>query len=187
MAEVVPRLKKEYEEKIRSELQKELGYDSPMAAPNLEKIVVNSGLGEATDDSSILEEVSEIVAKITGQKPVITKARTAISAFGIKKGAEVGVKATLRGKRMWFFFDKLINIVFPRTRDFRGKSPDSFDDNFNYSIGIEEHIVFPEIDPTKFQKSRGLGITLVIDSKSEEESKKFLEKFNFPFKKEDKR
>ncbi|MBD3329058.1 50S ribosomal protein L5 [Candidatus Dojkabacteria bacterium] len=181
MEKTKPRLKEEFNKKIAKELQKELEYASIMAVPHLKKIVINSGVGEAVDNKVALEEVVEILTKISGQKPIITKAKKAISTFKIRKGQEIGAKVTLRGDRMWYFFDKLVNIVFPRVKDFRGLPPKAFDGSGNYSVGIEEHTVFPEIDTNKVQKVRSLQVILVIKSLSDEDSKKFLEKFGFPF------
>jgi len=178
------RLREAYKNKYRDELKKELGLKSTMAVPNLERIVVNSGVGEAVDNKQALEDVIEIMTLITGQKPVVTSAKKAVSSFKIREGNEIGVKVTLRGDRMWDFFDKLVNITLPRVKDFHGLSPKSFDGSGNYSIGIEDHVVFPEIDPNKVQKLRSLQITLVISGNSDDNSKAFLDKFGFPFKKD---
>ncbi|HEQ65355.1 MAG TPA: 50S ribosomal protein L5 [bacterium] len=184
MAEFEPRLKKEYYEKYRDELFTELGLSSIMEVPKLRKIVVNVGVGEAVDNSAALDEVVEILTEITGQKPVITKAKKAISTFKIRIGNEIGVMVTLRGDKMWYFFDKIISIALPRTKDFRGLSLGSFDGNGNYNIGIREHTVFPEIDPNKVQKVRGMQVTIMIDSNNDDQSKKLLDKFGFPFVKD---
>lgn len=184
MEKTAPRLKEEYNKKIAKKLQKELKYDSIMAVPHLKKIVLNCGVGAAVDNSAELEDAVEILTKISGQKPIVTKARKAIASFKVRKGQEIGTKVTLRGDRMWYFFDKLINIVLPRTKDFRGLSPNAFDGSGNYTIGIEEHTVFPEIDSNKVQKVRGLQVILVIKSLSDGDSRKFLEKFSFPFAEE---
>ncbi len=178
------RLREAYKNKYRDELKKELGLKSTMAVPNLERIVVNSGVGEAVDNKQALEDVIEIMTLITGQKPVVTSAKKAVSSFKIREGNEIGVKVTLRGDRMWDFFDKLVNITLPRVKDFHGLSPKSFDGSGNYSIGIEDHVVFPEIDPNKVQKLRSLQIPLVISGNSDDNSKAFLDKFGFPFKKD---
>ncbi len=176
------RLKEQYTKKYREELKKELDLSSNMAVPKLEKIVVNSGVGEATTNSQAIEDMAEIMMLITGQKPVVTKAKKAVSSFKVREGDEIGVKVNLRGERMWSFFDKLVNVVLPRIKDFRGLSPKAFDGSGNYSLGIEDHIVFPEIDPNKVQKIRGLQITLVFSTDNDEYSKAFLNKFGFPFK-----
>lgn len=177
------RLKEKYDKTLRPELQKELGYKSVMQVPRLLKIVVNSGVGEAVLNGAAINEVAENLGLITGQKPVVTKARRAVSGFKIRENMEIGVAVTLRGERMWNFFDKLISVVFPRTKDFRGISPKSFDGRGNFSLGIREHTVFPEIDSNKVQKLRGLQVTLVFASKSDSDTKLFLDKFGFPFAK----
>ncbi len=184
MTNEMPRLKKEYLTKYKQELQKELELDSVMQVPVLEKIVVNAGLGEALDDKAVIDEMRAIFEAITGQKPVVTKAKKANATFKIRKGYEIGMAVTLRGDRAWYFFDKLTNIVFPRVKDFRGVSAESFDGSGNYSIGIKEHTAFPEIDSSKLQKVRSLQVTLVIKSGSDEASKAFLDKFGFPFVKD---
>jgi large subunit ribosomal protein L5 len=178
------RLKEEYNKKIKKELMKDKGYDNPMGVPTLEKIVVNVGAGEATTDSSALDDIVEILTLITGQKPIVNKAKKAISAFKVRKGMDVGVSVTLRGDRMWEFFDKLVNVAFPRTKDFRGLSPDSFDGAGNYSVGIEDHTVFVEIDPNRVAKIRSLQVTIVTTAETDEEAKELLDKFGFPFRKD---
>ncbi len=177
------RLQKEYTTKYRKELQKEFNLKSVMSVPKLEKIVLNCGIGEAVSNSQALDDVVEILTLISGQKPVVTKAKKAVSTFKVRQGDKIGVMVTLRGKRMWDFFDKLINITLPRTKDFHGFSAKAFDGSGNYSFGIEDHIVFPEIDPNKVQKIRSLQITFVISGKNDEYSKAFLNKFGFPFSK----
>ncbi len=177
------RLKQIYTTKYRPELQKELGLKSIMAVPHLQKVVVNCGVGEAVSNSQAIADTVEMITLITGQKAVVTKAKKAVAAFKVRQGDEIGVVTTLRGERMWDFFDKLINIVLPRTKDFRGFSPKSFDKSGNYSFGIIDHIVFPEIDPNKVQKIRSLQVTFVFSSTEDEHSKAFLDKFGFPFKK----
>jgi large subunit ribosomal protein L5 len=177
----MPRLKEEYNKKVKDEIMKELGYKNPMQAPTLKKIVVNVGAGEAITNSSALEEIVEMLTVITGQKPIVNKAKKAISAFKVRKGQEVGVSVTLRGDRMWEFFDKLINIVFPRTKDFRGLDPKSFDGAGNYSIGIEDHTVFVEIDANQVSKIRSLQVTIVTTAENDKEGKILLDKFGFPF------
>ena len=177
------RLKKLYTEKYREELKKELDLSSVMAVPKLEKIVVNCGVGEAVNNSQAIDDVVEIMQLITGQKPVVAKAKKAIATFKIRQGDDIGVVVNLRGQRMWDFFDKLVNVVLPRVKDFRGLSPKAFDGSGNYSLGITDHIVFPEVDPNKVQKIRSLQVTLVFSSDKDEYSKAFLNKFGFPFKK----
>ncbi len=176
------RLKTLYTTKYRAELQKELGLKSVMAVPTLKKIAVNSGVGEATTNPEALNETLDIIQTITGQKPVLTKAKKAVATFKIRQGDNIGVMTILRGDRMWDFFDKLINITLPRIKDFHGFTPKAFDGSGNYSFGIEDHIVFPEIDPNKVQKIRNLQVTFVFAGK-DEYSKAFLDKFGFPFRK----
>lgn len=178
------RLKEQYEKEIRKALQKELGFASIMQVPRIKKIVVNVGVGEVIVNSNAITEVAEILTLITGQKPVITKAKKAVASFKIRRGMEIGVAVTLRGEKMWHFLDKLISVVYPRTKDFRGVSPKSFDGNGNYSTGIREHVAFPEIDPNKIQKVRSLQVTIVTDSGSDSASKALLDKFGFPFTKD---
>lgn len=175
------RLREEYNKKMKKEMMKELGHENPMQVPTLEKIVVNIGAGEVVSNSSALEEIVEMLTLITGQKPVVNKAKKAISAFKIRQGQEVGVSVTLRGDRMWEFFDKLVNVVFPRTKDFRGLSPKSFDGAGNYSVGIEDHTVFVEIDANQVSRIRTLQVTIVTTAEDDKEGKLLLDKFGFPF------
>jgi large subunit ribosomal protein L5 len=178
------RLLEQYNKTVKKELMKELGYENPMQVPTLQKIVINVGAGEAVSNSSALDEIVEMVTLISGQKPVINKAKKAISAFKIREGLEVGVSVILRGNRMWEFFDKLVNIALPRTKDFRGLNPNSFDGAGNYSIGIEDHTVFIEIDPNNVTRIRSLQITIVTTAKTDKEAKVLLDKFGFPFRKD---
>jgi large subunit ribosomal protein L5 len=180
----VPRLKKQYNEEFKDELMKELELENVHQIPRIKKIVVNIGLGEALDDRTILENVEQELRQITGQQPVVTLAKGAVSGFKIRKGDPIGMMVTLRGNRMWEFFDKLINVVFPRTKDFRGLPVSSFDSSGNYTIGIKEQTAFPEIDPNAVNKTRGMEVTLVIDSKIDKHSRAFLNKFGFPFVKD---
>lgn len=177
------RLKEEFNKSIKGELQKELGYKSVMEVPRLLKVVVNTGVGDATKDSSAIDQAVEIITTIVGQKPKVSKSRIAVSSFKLRENMDIGVSATLRGEKMWEFFDKLINVVAPRTKDFRGYPANAFDGSGNYSLGIEEHTVFPEIDPNKNQKLRGLQVTVVTSAKSDKDAKAFLDKFGFPFSK----
>ena len=178
------RLKEEYNNKIKQELMKEGGFKNPMEVPMLKKIVVNVGAGEAVNNKTAIEEIVEILRLITGQKPVVNKAKKAVSAFKIREGMEIGVSATLRGDRMWEFFDKLVNVVLPRTKDFRGLNPKSFDGAGNYSLGVEDHTVFVEIDPNNVTKIRSLEITIVTTAKNDKDARLLLDKFGFPFKKD---
>jgi len=178
------RLLEEYNNKIKKEIMQEMGYTNPMQVPTLKKIVVNVGAGESVTNSSAIEEIVEMLTLITGQKPVVNRARKAISSFKIRKGLEIGVSVTLRGERMWHFFDKLVNIVLPRTKDFRGLSYKSFDGAGNYSLGVEDHTVFVEIDSNNVTKIRSLEITIVTSAKNDKEGRLLLDKFGFPFKKD---
>ena len=175
------RLKEQYDKTIKAELIKELELKNVMQVPVLKKIVVNSGVGEAVKNSAAIGEMVEVITLITGQKPLITKSKQAVSGFNLRENLEIGVAVTLRGEKMWQFFDKIINVVMPRTKDFRGLPDKSFDGVGNYSFGIREHMVFPEIDTNKVQKIRGLQVTLVIKSRGDEDSRKLLDKFGFPF------
>lgn len=177
------RLQEEYNKRIRPELIKEKGYTNLMAVPSLAKIIINAGVGEATTNKVALEEMTEIMTRIAGQKPVLTKSKKAISAFKIREDLEIGVMVTLRGDRMWEFFDKLVNVVLPRTKDFRGLNPKAFDGAGNYALGIREHTVFPEIDPNKVQKIRPLQVVIVTTAKNNKDARGLLDKFGFPFKK----
>jgi large subunit ribosomal protein L5 len=175
------RLKELYTTQIRAELMKENNYPNVLSVPTLSKIVINAGVGEATTNRAALDDMVEIITNITGQKPVINKAKEAISAFKVREGLEIGVTTTLRGDKMWEFLDKLINVVFPRTKDFRGLNPKAMDGAGNYSIGVTEHTVFPEIDPNKVAKIRPLQIVIVTTARTNEDSVKLLNKFGFPF------
>ncbi|MGI6476035.1 MAG: 50S ribosomal protein L5 [Candidatus Dojkabacteria bacterium] len=178
------RLREEYNKKYKKEIMKELGYKNPMQVPTLKKIVVNIGAGEVVSNHSALEEIVEMFRLITGQKPIVNKAKKAVSSFKIRQGQEIGVSVTLRGERMWEFFDKLVNVVFPRTKDFRGFKTKSFDGLGNISVGIEDHTVFVEIDPNQVSKVRSLQVTIVTTAKDDNEGKVLLDKFGFPFVKD---
>jgi large subunit ribosomal protein L5 len=177
------RLKELYTNQYKKELFTELGLTNVMLVPKLTKIVVNVGAGEAVTNSQAIPEIVEVITLIAGQKPMIRKAKKAIAGFKLRPELEIGVAVTLRGDRMWEFFDKFISVVLPRTKDFRGLSPNAFDGRGNYSVGIKEHTVFPEIDTNKVQKIRSLQVTFVIKSPNDDASKKFLDKFGFPFAK----
>jgi len=182
-AKTQPRLKKLYSDKIRAELKTELGVSSIMEVPCLKKIVLNVGAGFAVANPKSIDSVVTELAKITGQAPVKTKAKEAISNFKLRENLPIGVMVTLRGQRMYEFLDRLINVALPRVRDFNGLSPKSFDSMGNYSLGIKEQIIFPEIKFDDVELIHGMDITLVIQSKSAEHSAKLLEKFNFPIRK----
>jgi large subunit ribosomal protein L5 len=179
----VPRMRQRYYEEIVPALIKEFNYKNVMQVPRLEKIAVNIGLGEALQNSKAIEAAAGDLMIITGQKPVVTKARLSIATYKLREGQSIGLKVTLRGARMWDFFDRIINVVLPRQRDFQGVSPDSFDGRGNYSLGLREQLVFPEIDYDKIDKVRGLEVTMVTSAKTDEESRRMLALFSMPFKK----
>ncbi len=176
------RLKELYKKEILQRLMKEFNYKNVMQVPRLHKITINMGLGEAIVNAKILDTASSELAAITGQKPVITKARKSISNFKLRAGASIGCAVTLRGDRMYEFFDRFVNIALPRVRDFKGLSSKSFDGRGNYSVGIKEHIIFPEINFDKIDKIKGMTITIVTTAKTDEEAKKLLKYLGMPFK-----
>ncbi len=177
-----PRLKANYLG-FKSELQKELGIENPMLLPKMSKIVVNIGQGEAVQNIKVLEGAIRDLAVITGQKPVKTRAKKSIAGFKLREGMPIGCSVTLRGDVMYEFLDRLINVSIPRIRDFRGFSAKAFDGRGNYSMGVREQIIFPEIDYDKVDKIRGVGITFVTSARNDIEAKALLDKFNFPFRK----
>jgi large subunit ribosomal protein L5 len=179
----MPVLAEQYKEEVLPKLMERFKYKSVMAAPKLEKVVINVGLGEAKDDQKLLDKATEEVALITGQKPTITRARKSVANFKIRAGMPIGIKATLRGNLMFEFLYKLINITLPRIRDFRGVSPRAFDGRGNYSIGIREHTVFPEINIDKVDKVHGLEVTIVTSTKTDEEAYELLNLMGMPFRK----
>ena len=177
------RLKEKYESEVRAKLQDRFGYGNPMQVPKLEKVVINMSVGDAIQNSKILDvAVNEMVA-ISGQKPVITKAKKSIAAFKLREGMNVGCKVTLRGQRMYVFLDKLFNIVLPRIRDFRGLSRKSFDGRGNYNMGLREQLVFPEINFDKVDKARGMDIVIVTTARTDEEATEFLTEMGLPLQK----
>lgn len=178
------KLEEKYKKEIVPKLAKEMGVKNPLAVPKIEKIVLNVGLGEALKDRGVLEKVSKQLAAISGQKAVVTLARRSIAGFKLRKGNAIGLKVTLRGRRMYNFLEKLITIVLPRVRDFRGVSPKSFDGFGNYTLGIKEQIVFPEIEFTEIDKIRGLEITIVTTAKDDRWGKRLLEFLGMPFQSE---
>ena len=177
------RLREEYENTIKQELIKRFSFKSPMQSPRLDKIVINMGIGEGNRDDKKVTAALKDMTLIAGQKPVITKARKSIAGFKLRDGMQIGVKVTLRGNRMYEFLDRLVNIALPRVRDFRGLSPKSFDGKGNYSLGLKEQIVFPEIEYDKIDQIRGMDICVVTTAKNDEEGRELLKAFNFPFKK----
>jgi len=179
----IPRLKTKYLEETRPELLKELSLSNIMAVPSLEKIVLNVGVGEAKNDAKILDDMIEDIAVIAGQKPVKTKSKKAISNFKIRAGQEIGLKVTLRGNKMWEFYDRFVNVVLPRVKDFRGVSVRAFDGKGNYSVGLKEHTVFPEIDTNKVTKARSMQINFVIKNADNNSARLLLGKLGMPFAK----
>ena len=176
------RLKEKYREEIKSSLQKKLGHSNVMEVPKIKKITLNMGVGEAAQDKKTIEKAVADLEKLSGQKALITRARKSVASFKIREGMPIGVKVTLRSERMYEFLDRLINIALPRVRDFRGLNRKSFDGNGNYSLGIKEQIVFPEIDYDKVDKIRGLDISITTTAKNDEEGLALLKEFNFPIK-----
>jgi large subunit ribosomal protein L5 len=176
-------LREQYKEKVVPELQKRHGYANVMAVPRLEKIVVNMGLGEAREDSKVLERAGRELAQITLQRPVVTKAKKSVSNFKVRAGMPVGLMVTLRGERMWVFLEKLISIALPRVRDFRGVSTGSFDGRGNYSLGLREQLVFPELSFDQVDAVRGMDIAIVTSAESDEEARSLLELLGMPFRK----
>lgn len=175
-------LKEKYTQELRPALQEELGINNVMAVPKLTKIVINMGVGEAANDKKHLESALDNLTVIAGQKPIVTKARKSVASFKIREGWPLGCKVTLRGNKMYDFMERLIKIAIPRERDFRGLDPRSFDGRGNYTIGIKEHIIFPEIDYDKVQKIRGLDISITTSASNDEEGLKLLTALKFPFK-----
>jgi large subunit ribosomal protein L5 len=176
------RLLERFQKEITAQLSKKLGRTNPFSLPRLQKIVVNMGVGKALQDKNRMEQSAEQLAQITGQKAQITKARVAVSGFRLREGNEIGCRVTLRGKRMYEFLDRLIGIALPRIRDFRGVNPKSFDGNGNYTMGLAEQVVFPEIDPDKVTFSQGMDITFVTSTKSDDEARELLRAFGMPFR-----
>ena len=183
-APVRPRLKERYLTEVRDRLKEELGLGNVMEVPRLEKIVVNMGVGRATQQASLIEGAQRDLQVITGQKPIVTRAKKSIAGFKLREGQTIGVKATLRGDRGWEFFDRLLSLAIPRIRDFRGLSPRSFDGHGNYTFGVTEQLIFPEIDYDKIDTTRGMDITIVTTARTNEEGRAFLAAFGFPFRQE---
>lgn len=177
-----PRLQEHYRSRVRGTLAETFGFENPLQVPRLEKVVVNAGVGDAKDDPKYLESVVEELADVTGQKPVVTRARQSISNFDLRKGDPVGVKVTLRGARMYEFLDRFISTAVPRMRDFRGFNSRAFDGRGNYTVGIEEQMVFPEIDYDDVVKVHGLNVTFVTSTEKDDEALVLLRELGFPFK-----
>jgi large subunit ribosomal protein L5 len=176
------RLRERYEKEAVPGLKKEFGYDNVMAIPRITKVVVNMGLGEATQNAKIVDTGADELGRITGQKPVITRAKKSIAQFKVRKGMPIGTMVTLRGERMWEFLDRLIAVALPRVRDFRGVSPKGFDGRGNYTLGLKDQLLFPEIDYMKVDKARGMNISVVTTAKTDEESRKLLQLLGVPFR-----
>ena len=176
------RLRHRYEKEVAPALKKEFGYKNVMAIPKIEKVVVNMGLGEATSNAKIVDTGADEVSRITGQKAVITRSKKSIAQFKVRKGMPIGTMVTLRGERMWDFLDRLVSIALPRVRDFRGVSPRGFDGRGNYTLGLKDQLLFPEIDYMKVDKARGMNISVVTTAKSDEESRKLLQLLGMPFR-----
>ncbi len=179
-----PRLKERYLTEVRDRLKSELGLGNVMEVPRLEKIVINMGVGRATQQASLIEGAQRDLEVITGQKPIVTRAKKSIAGFKLREGQSIGVKATMRGDRAWEFFDRLLSLAIPRIRDFRGLSPRSFDGHGNYTFGVTEQLIFPEIDYDKIDTTRGMDITIVTTARTNEEGRAFLAAFGFPFRQE---
>jgi len=180
----IPRLKARYDGEIRLQLQEQLGLSNIMQVPRFEKIVINMGVGRATQQASLLEGAVADLSLITGQKPLVTKAKKSIAAFKLREGNPIGAKVTLRGARMWEFLDRLISLAIPRIRDFRGLPPNAFDGRGNYTFGVDEQLIFPEIDYDKVDSVRGMDITIVTTARSNAEGRALLDAFGFPFRRE---
>ncbi len=179
-----PRLKARYGETLRDQLKDSLGLPNVMMVPKLDKIVVNMGVGEALNQASLLEGAQKDLAQITGQKAIVTRAKKSIANFKLREGNAIGAKVTLRGDRMYEFFDRLISVAIPRIRDFRGLNPRSFDGNGNYTFGVTEQLIFPEVDYDAVDSIRGMDITIVTTARTDAEGKALLDAFGFPFRKD---
>jgi large subunit ribosomal protein L5 len=176
-----PRLKERYRHEVLPQLQADLGMANPMRVPGLEKIVVNMGVGDAIKDAKLLDAAVADLATITGQKPAVTKARKSIAAFKLRTGMTIGAKVTLRGARMWEFLDRLLSTALPRIRDFRGLDPEAFDGHGNFTLGVTEQLIFPEIDYDTVVKTRGMDITIVTTAETDDEGRALLRALGFPF------
>jgi large subunit ribosomal protein L5 len=182
-----PRLKQRYESDVRPQLQRELGLSNVMEVPRLEKIVLNCGVGLATQQQSLLDGAVNDLTVITGQKPLVTRAKKSIAGFKLRAGNPIGAKVTLRGARMWEFYDRLVSLAIPRIRDFRGMEPNSFDGRGNYTFGVTEQLIFPEIDYDSIDTVRGMDITIVTTANSDDEGRALLAALGFPFRRESER
>jgi len=176
------RMKEKYQKEVVPALQKEFGYANVMAVPKIQKIVVNMGLGEATSNAKIIDTGTDELARITGQKPVTRRSKKSIAAFKVRKGQPIGTMVTLRGERMWEFLDRLVSIALPRVRDFKGVSPKGFDGRGNYTLGLRDQLLFPEIDYMKVDKARGMNVSVVTSARTDEEARKLLQFIGMPFR-----
>jgi large subunit ribosomal protein L5 len=176
------RLREKYQKEVIPALTKEFGYKNVMAVPRLQKIVVNMGLGEATANAKIIDTGADELARITGQKPVTRRAKKSIAAFKVRKGMPIGTMVTLRGERMWEFLDRLMSIALPRVRDFKGVTPRGFDGRGNYTLGLRDQLLFPEIDYMKVDKARGMNVSVVTTAKTDQEARKLLQYIGMPFR-----
>jgi len=176
------RLKERYQKDVVPALTKEFGYKNVMAVPRIQKVVVNMGLGEATQNAKLVDTGADELARITGQKPVTRRAKKSIAQFKVRKGQPIGTMVTLRGARMWEFLDRLLNIALPRVRDFKGVSPRGFDGRGNYTLGLRDQLLFPEIDYMKVDKARGMNVSVVTSAKTDEEARKLLQFIGMPFR-----
>jgi len=180
------RLRDKYQKDVIPALQKEFGYKNVMAVPRIQKVVVNMGLGEATSNAKLVDVGADELARVTGQKPVTRRAKKSIAAFKVRKGMPIASMVTLRGERMWEFLDRLMNIALPRVRDFKGVSPKGFDGRGNYTLGLRDQLIFPEIDYMKVDKARGMNVCVVTSAKTDEEARKLLQFVGMPFRPADK-
>ena len=176
------RLREKYNKDIKPALKKELGIENPMAVPKIEKVVVNMGVGEATQNAKVLDPAVNDLQAITGQKPVVTKARKSIAQFKVREGQSIGAMVTLRGDRMWEFLDRLMNVALPRVRDFRGVNTKSFDGRGNYTLGLRDQLIFPEIDYAKVDKLKGMNVTIVTSAESDDQARSLLKHMGMPFR-----
>ncbi|MBW1762984.1 MAG: 50S ribosomal protein L5 [Deltaproteobacteria bacterium] len=182
MSEYQPRLRNKYKDEIIPQLMKDFGFKNVMQVPKLERIVVNMGLGEAVQNAKLIESASEELSAITGRKPIVTRAKKSIASFKLREGMPIGVMVTLRGEQMYDFLDRLVSIALPRTRDFKGISPKAFDGRGNYTLGIREQIVFPEVNYDKIDRIKGMNVTLVTTAETDEQGRALLKSLGMPFR-----
>jgi len=180
---MAPRLKELYQTEVRKKIQDQFGIKNPMAVPKIEKVVLNMGMGEAISNAKILDSAVDELGQITGQKPIVTKAKKSIASFKLREGQAIGAMVTLRSDKMWDFLDRLISTALPRVRDFRGVPSKSFDGRGNYTLGVRDHLIFPEIDITKVDKAKGMNITIVTNAKDDDQARFLLRELGLPFTK----